>query len=156
MCVLLLGLGGLCTPAHEDDELVVVVSPDVPISDLGIAELRAILKFQKRYWAPGRPIRVVYGDHCLHAGSLLLQDLYEMDYPELRRLILEKLYQGELDLPPRVVATDDALMRYVAQGRGLLALVHREALTAESAGAVKVLTVEGKAFGTADYPLSRD
>jgi len=139
----------------EPERFVVVVSADVPVQDVSMDELRSIFMFRKRHWAPGQPVTIVFGDHSLGSGSVLLEKIYGMDYSSLRRMILEKLYQGELDMAPKVVATDQAVIAYVAGGRGLLGWVPASALPAESEGSFRVLTVDGRACGDPGYPLSR-
>ena len=145
---------GSATPAADSESFAVVVSADVPARDVSMDELRSIFLFRKRHWAPKRPVTIVFGDDSLGSGSVLLETIYGMDYPSLRRMILEKLYQGELDMAPKVVATDQAVIAYVAQGRGLLGWVHASSLPAESDGSFRVLTVDGKAHTEPGYPLT--
>lgn len=146
--------GGKPSLPADLERFAIVASPDVPVQDLSLDELRSIFMFRKHHWSPGRPVTVVFGDEFLNSDSALLEMIYGMDYPSLRRMILEKLYQGELDLPPKVVATDRAVIAYVANGRGLLGWVHASALSPQPDGSFKVLTIGGKAYGDPGYPLT--
>lgn len=145
--------GGMVPLSAESDSFAVVASVDVPVENLTLGELRSIFMFRKRYWAPGRQVTVVFGDESLSSGSLLLEKVYGMDYPSLRRMILEKLYQGELDLAPKVVATDRAVIAYVGHGHGSIGWVRVSALPPEPHDSIKVLTVDGKGYGDEGYPL---
>lgn len=134
------------------EDSAVVVSPDVPIEDMSMEELRRIFLFKQRYWKGGGRITILYSETSLEPDSFLLDEIYRSDYPSLKRLILEKLYQSEIELAPKVVASDQSVLRFVASGRGLIAVVAAESITGDGA---KVLTVEGERPGAKDYPLRR-
>jgi hypothetical protein len=153
--ILVLALGAASVPgthAQGSQRYAVVVSPDVPVSNLSTKELHRLFVFSKRFWAPSRPVTVLYSDDSLAEGSFLTESIYDMNFPSIRRLILEKLYQGELDKAPKVVANDGLAVDFVASGRGLIALVRADAI---GDAAVKVLRVDGHAIDAGDYPLRR-
>jgi hypothetical protein len=131
-------------------ECAVVVSPDVPITDVSMEQLRRIFLFKQRFWKGGGRITILYSETSLEPGSFLLDEIYRSDYPSLKRLILEKLYQSEIELAPKVVASDQSVLRFVGSGRGLIAIVAAESITGDG---IKLLTVEGKRPGAQDYPL---
>ena len=135
-----------------DETYVVVVSPDVAYSDIGIDELRRIYQFKQRFWRAGQPLNLLYSEEDLTPGSFLLDRIYRKDYGDVKKLILQSLYSGEIDLAPKVVATDETAVAFVASGRGLIAVVRADAVGDEP---VKVLTVGGRAPDAADYPLRR-
>jgi hypothetical protein len=141
--------GEVCAEAQT---YAVVVSPDVETMDLEFDDLRRIFRFQRRFWRSGRPLTLLFSEENLASGSFLLDRVYGTDYTALRRLILERLYSGELDLAPKVVANDESVVTFVAAGNGLIAVVRADAVGEQQ---VKVLTVDGKAPGSADYPLRR-
>ena len=134
------------------DTYVVVVSPDVTATNLTMEELRRLFFFRERRWKSGPAASLVYSEEGLEPGSFLLTAIYHMSYPELRRLILEKLYQGEIALAPRVAPSDGIAVTYVASGRGLVALV--PAAVGQGTRA-KILTIDGLAPGSAGYALKR-
>ena len=136
----------------EGEAYAVVISQDVKVSNIEFDELRRIFRFQQHFWHAGRRATLLYSEENLDPGSFLLDRVYAADYGSVRRLILEKLYSGEIDLAPKVVATDETAVAFVASGSGLIAVVRADAVGAES---VKVLTVGGSALGSADYTLRR-
>jgi len=140
------------TSQSDVQSYAVVVSPDVSIDDVSVEQLRRIFQFKQRYWKGGRRITVLYSESSLEPGSFLLDEIYRLDYPSLKRFILEKLYQGELDLAPKVVASDRSVLRFVASGHGLVAIVASDTINGNGA---KVLTVDGRRPETDDYPLRR-
>jgi len=82
--------------------------------------------------------------------SVLLRHVYRLSDPDLRQMILTKLYQGAMDVPPRVTASDHEAAGFVNSTRGLIALV--ETGVALESGA-HILRVDGKKPGDAGYPL---
>ena len=136
----------------EDETHVVVVSPDVPVSNIEIDDLRRIFQFKRRFWRAGRRLTLLYSEENLTSGSFLLDRIYGMDYSSVRRMILERLYSGDIDLAPKVVASDETAVAFVASGSGLIAVVRVDAVGEEP---VKVLTVGGMKPDSADYPLRR-
>lgn len=135
-----------------DETYVVVVSPDVPYSNIEIDELRRIYQFKQRFWHAGQPLNLLYSEEDLVSGSFLLDRIYRTNYGGVKKLILQNLYSGEIGLAPKVVATNETAVTFVASGRGLIAVVRADAVGDEP---VKVLTVGGRAPDAADYPLRR-
>lgn len=134
-------------------EYAVIVSPDVPVSDLTTDELRRLFQFRRRYWRPGSPVIVLLSESGMGQGSFLLTEIYQLrDQSSLRRFILEKLYQGQIDLAPKIVASDEVAIRFVAAGRGLIAVVRANQVG--DAG-VKVLSLDGMLPGSTGYPGRR-
>ena len=129
-----------------------VVSPDVAVSDLSMDQLRRLFLFRERYWKPGSAVTVLYSEDALEPGSLLLEEIYRMDYATLRRFIVEKIYQEEIDLAPKVVASGKLAVAFVASGRGLITLVRASAAQRSSA---KIVSVDGHLPGSGGYALRR-
>jgi hypothetical protein len=140
------------TNAAGEESYVVVVSPDVPVSDLRLDEVRRLFGFRQQFWSSSLPVTVLYSDEGLAPGSFMLDRIYGLEHRSLKRLILEKLYSGEIDLAPKVVSTDTAVVDFVGAGQGLIGLVRADAVAGDS---VKILTIEGKAPDAGDYPLRR-
>jgi len=135
--------------AADGAEYAVIASPDVSISNLSMDDLRRFFRFNRRYWRPGSPVTILLSEAGMEPGSFLLSQIYQVsDKTSLRRLILEKLYQGQIDLAPKIVASDELAIQFVAAGRGLLAVVRADRL--EGTG-VKVLSLDGKLPGSPGY-----
>jgi hypothetical protein len=149
--VLLYALALPAVPVPPED-WVVVVSADVPVTNLSLDHLRRLFLFRERYWKPGLPVTVVLSGDDLDAGSFVLQKIYRMDYTGLRRLIFERLYQQEIDLPPKVVASDGIAVEIVASGRGLVSIVRAASLPG---GNLRILSVDGVQPGGEGYALRR-
>jgi len=134
------------------EEYAVVVSPDVDVKSMDLERVRRLFLLRERYWRPGRSVKLIFSEDSVEPRSFLLERIYRMNYSGLRRLIVEKLYQEEIDLAPKVVASDEVAVAFVASGRGLIALVRTTATT--GAGA-KVVAIDGVLPGMPGYALRR-
>jgi hypothetical protein len=132
-----------------EEEIVVVVSPNVLVDSLPMAELRRMFMLERRFWKPGQPATVIYPAPGSAARAWLLHNLVRGDEPQLRRMVLEKMYRGEIDLAPKVVADDEETLAFVASGKGLLALVPASAV---KGAAVKTLGTIGRHPGGPGQP----
>lgn len=142
---------GAVAPALAED-YAVVVSPGVVIEDISLEGIRDIFAFRRRFWSPTQSITILYSSESLEKKSVMLRQIYGKDIVGLRRLILENINRGDLDFAPKVVATDQIAVQFVAAGEGLIALVRRS--SADVPG-LKILSVDGKKPGHPQYPLRR-
>ena len=72
--------------------------------------------------------------------------------PIWRAMIRNKIYAAEIDLAPKVVASERDAIAYVEHGEGVIALV--PASLARDA-AVRVLKIDGRLPGEPGYPFER-
>jgi hypothetical protein len=137
-------------PPQTGGEFAVIASSGVPVDDLTLDELRRVFLFKRGVWRPGQPVNVMLPDSGLPARGFLLRHVYRMSEQDLRRFILERIFQAEIDFAPKVVGSDAEALAFVKAGRSLITVV--------SAGAprltqVKVLRIDGKLPRQAGYPL---
>lgn len=142
----------MASPAAAVEDYVIIVSPDVPAEAMGFERVRRLFLFREKYWKPGFPVKPIISESSLEPGSFLLERIYRMDYSGLRRLIVEKLYQEEIDLAPKIVASDEVAVAFVRSGRGLFALVRAAAVRGTDA---KVVAVDGLVPGAPGYALRK-
>lgn len=140
----------LGTPKSEAAAYAVIVSPDVPVRTLSVADCRRVFLFERTMWKRGLHVTVLLPERGLPARSFLLRRIYRMDDSELRRMILERVFQGRIDFAPKAARSDHEAVRFVALAHGLIALV-----PADTPGLheVQVVRVEGKLPGDPGYPL---
>lgn len=140
------------TPAapRAAESYAVVVSASVPVDNLSSAELRRILRLDRRYWKAGEPVVVLLPPSGSATRAFALSRVMKLGEAELRRVVLEKMYSGEIDLAPKVVASDGEAASFAASGRGVLAIV--PASTPVGTG-VKILRIDGHLPKEPGYPL---
>ena len=66
-------------------------------------------------------------------------------------MILERVFQGRIDLAPKASRSDEESIGFVASARGLISLV---SASAQGLNHVRVLRIDGKLPGDHNYPLS--
>ena len=135
---------------HTGGEFAVIASSGVPVDDLTLDELRRVFLFKRGVWRSGQPVNVMLPDSGLPARAFLLRHIYRMSEQDLRRFILERIFQAEIDFAPKVVGSDAEALAFVKAGRSLITVV--------SAGAprltqVKILRIDGKLPRQPGYPL---
>ena len=149
-CWLAAGPAAHAAPSSNGAEFAVIASTGVPVDDLTSEELRRVFLFKRGVWRPGQPVNVMLPDSGRPARAFLLRHIYRMTDQELRRFILERIFQAEIDFAPKVVGSDLEALAFVKAGRSLITVV--DASTPRLAE-VKVLRIDGKLPRQPGYPL---
>ncbi|MGI9077408.1 MAG: hypothetical protein ACR2G6_08770 [Gemmatimonadaceae bacterium] len=132
----------------------VVANASVPVSEMTIDDLRNVFLFRKKFWSGGKRVVLLLPASGLDARSFILADIYRLNDAGLKRLILERLFQGEIDAAPRAVDSYQDALSFLAATRGMLSIVRADAVPPGQT-AVKVIRINGKLPGEAGYPLAR-
>jgi hypothetical protein len=130
----------------------VVVAEDVPLTDITLDELRRVFLMKRAFWKPGKPIRLVLPASGLPARTFLLQYVCQKTEGEMRRLVLESIYRGESDQPPKVANSDEEALALLSSIANSVALVSTDASLGSG---VKALRVDGKLPSDPGYPLGQ-
>ncbi|MDQ3698875.1 MAG: hypothetical protein M3373_12770 [Gemmatimonadota bacterium] len=131
----------------------VVTNPAVPVTGLTFDDLREVFFFRQRFWSGGKRVVLLLPGGGLDARSFVLEDIYRLNDAGLKRLILERLFQGQIEAAPPVVDSYREALTFVAASRGTLAVVRADAIAAGQSG-IKVLRINGKLPGEPGYPLT--
>lgn len=132
----------------------VVANASVPVSEMTINDLRNVFFFRKKFWSGGKRVVLLLPASGLDARSFILADIYHLNDASLKRLITERLFQGEIDAYPRVVDSYQDALSFLAATRGMLTIVRADVVPPGQT-AVKVIRINGKLPGEAGYPLAR-
>jgi len=133
-------------------DVVFIVHPRNPQSDISSSDLVQILRMEQQHWDAGGRIYLVLPESGTPEKELVLKKLYRMKDAALKLLYLEMLYRGEIASFPRIAHSNSAVKKIVAQAPNALGFI--DASAADST--VKVLRIDGKRPGEAGYPLSPD
>ena len=144
----LLGAGATAQPTVA---YAVVVSEDVPLTDITLDELRRVFLLERIFWKPGRPVRLMLPATGQPARNFLLERVCLRAEPEFRRHILAALYRGDTDRPPKSVVSDAEALSIVAAVQGSVALVSAEIPLRPGTRTVRV---NGKLPSEPGYPLA--
>jgi hypothetical protein len=137
-------------PPASAAELAVVVSPQNPVAELSVRDLREILLMERQHWGGGRRIYLILPGSGTPEKDLLLRRGLRMNEDALRRHYLAKLYGGEIPAFPGTAASGAAARMVVAHAPNALAVVE----TSEVDSTVKVLRIDGRRPGDEGYLLA--
>lgn len=151
LATLLLGMasapGAHARPQPQGEPIVLVVSPELRLTDLSRAELRRAFGGDATYagtkrlvpfnYAPGDPLRVTF-------DSLVLG----LSKDEVARYWVDRKIRGQ-SAPPRTVPSPAFMVAVAARLVGAIGYIPESALSAK----VRPLTVEGIAYDDPRYPL---
>jgi hypothetical protein len=151
VALLLLGTPESAPTATKKTVFAAVASRSVPVDEVSLAELRQMFLLEKRFWKKGQPLVALYPASGSATRAFVLERLCRSTEGEMRHMILEKMYRGEIDLAPKVVNSDTEAVSFIAAGRGLVAIVPADMVTGES---IKVLRIDGRPPYAAGYALA--
>jgi hypothetical protein len=140
----------LMAPVHAQAvDLAVVVSPDNPVDDIPWKDLVKIFKLDKQYWRGNEKIYLVLRESGSQEKDMVLDRIYQTSDQGLKKLWLAKMYREEITAFPRVLDSNEAVIRFVNQVPTAISVIdasHRD-------GRVKVLRINGALPGEEGYPL---
>ena len=140
----------LCSAvAARAAELAVVVSPQNPVAELSVRELREVLLMERQHWRGGLRIYLLLPESGTPEKDLLLRRGLQMNEDQLRRHYLGKLYGGDIPAFPGTAASG-AARRVVAHAPNALAVIDSSAVDAT----VKIIRIDGRRPGEAGYLLA--
>jgi hypothetical protein len=131
---------------------VLVTSAAVAVNDLSLADAARMLLGERRFWSSGAPIVVLMPPVDSPARRFLLERVFHMTEAAYRRHTLELLYRGELDYAPKVVASHEEALAFIAASHGALSIVPSSSVLPEG---VRVLHVDGRSPDAPGYALER-
>jgi ABC-type phosphate transport system substrate-binding protein len=130
-------------------DLAVVVSPENPIDDIQWKDLVKIFKLDKQYWRGNEKIYLVLRESGSKEKSVILDRIYQTSDEGLKKMWLAKMYREEITAFPRVLNSNEAVIRFVNQVPSAISVI--DAVYRDSR--VKVLRINGALPGEAGYPL---
>jgi ABC-type phosphate transport system substrate-binding protein len=146
--LLSLTLALLATPGRAG-ELAVVVNRASPLSDLSSVELVKYFKAEKTKTPGGTKLTIVMQDAGRPERDAALKFIYKMSEAEYSEYFVEATFTGAVATAPKTLSSGAAVKKFVAETPGGLGYV----FASETDDSVKVLKIDGKSPGEADYKL---
>lgn len=133
-------------------KILVIVNSSNAITDITLQDLKAYFLGEKQFWSKGIPVQL-----CLYAkGSaenrVFLTKVCALDEAAFQQQWQKKQYQGEAFRPPVLTDNKEFISRFVKEKPGALAICPGPT----PPYGVKVVSVDGKRFEDAEYPLSEN
>lgn len=142
----------LMAPVGADAaDLAVVVSPDNPIDDIQWKDLVKIFKLEKQYWRGREKVYLVLRENGSREKGVVLEKIYQTSEEGLKKMWLAKMYREEITSFPRVLDSNEAVIRFVNQVPTAISVID----ASYRDGRVKTLRINGALPGEEGYPLKR-
>ena len=132
--------------AEECDTLVVVVSPDNPISDISQERLRRIYLGKVITFTGNIRIQLVESDCCI---DFFYKTVLEKTIGQVRKLWLRNIFSGRDCLPPKPFRKSKDLLNQIKTTKGSIGFLPLN----EIDDSVKVLSIDGKQPDDSGYLL---
>ncbi|MEW6682901.1 MAG: hypothetical protein AB1451_08255 [Nitrospirota bacterium] len=140
----------LMAPVGADAaDLAVVVSPDNPVDDIQWKDLVKIFKLEKQYWRGNEKVYLVLRESGSREKGVVLEKIYQTSDEGLKKMWLAKMYREEITSFPRVLNSNEAVIRFVNQVPTAISVIDASYRDRR----VKTLRINGSLPGEEGYPL---
>jgi len=137
-------------PAHtQTGDIAVVVHPDVPVSNLSLADLRRILLGDREFWTTGVRVTLLIRAPIARERDAAVKDVCQMTEAQFRQHWIGKVFRAESPSGPKIVYSTEMALEQVSRTPGALSFVP----AAVAGRGVKVLRIDGKAPGQPGYSV---
>ena len=130
-------------------DIAVVVHPDVPVQELGLAEVRRILLGDRQYWNPKLRVTLLIRAPVAKERDVVLKTLYQMSEAQFRQYWIGKVFRAETTTGPKIVYSTEMAAELVASIPGSIGFVD----AGHVPKGLKVLKIDGMQPGDKGYPL---
>lgn len=130
-------------------DIAIVVGKSSSIDNLTSADLAKIFLAEKHKDADGYKIVIVMRETGAPERAVILAKVYEMGEDDYAKYFLQATFTGQVQGPPRELPGAAAMRDFVAKTPGALGYLK----ASDVDDSVKVVKVDGKSPGDADYKL---
>ena len=131
-------------------ELAMIVNKDNSVGELSFTDAVKIFKQEKQFWENGRRVYLILRESDADEQQIMLKRIYRMDGETLKRFWIGKLYRGEIPAFPKVLSSNEAVVRFVSQAANAIGFVDVGRVDER----VKVIRIDGKLPGELGYALA--
>jgi len=141
------GLAGYAAP--EENDVAIVVRPDVPVDNLSFAELRRVLLGDRQFWSSNLRVTLLVRAPGAREREVVLKNIYQMSEAQFRQYWIAKVFRAEAASGPRIVYSNEMAAELATAIPGAVAFVE----AAQAPKGLKVLKINGLLPGEKGYPL---
>lgn len=139
---------------QQRTQVAVIVNKLNPVGNIEMVQLRRLILGEVRQWANQRRVTIVHRDPQSAAYQMSLDVVVHMTAGEYRRFLLNQEFRGGEPIGSKTLNSAKSACEFVYNVPGAIAVVEAEsALTPQCSYLVKVLTVDNKLPGEANYSL---
>lgn len=130
-------------------DIAVVVSPDVPVDDLSLSDVRKLMMGDRQYWTPGHRVTLLMRAPVARERDVVLRTIYQMTDAQFRQYWISKVFRAEASTGPKIVFSNSMASDLVSAIPGSVAFVD----ASQVPKGMKVIRVNGTLPGDPKYPL---
>jgi phosphate transport system substrate-binding protein len=130
-------------------DVAIVVHPDTPVTELGLADVRRIFLGDRQYWRGNTPVVLLVRAPVAREREVVLKMIYRMSEARFKQYWISKIFTAEAATAPKIVYSSDQVAALVSAIPGAIGFM----LAKDVQPGVKVLRVDGRLPGEPFYPL---
>src|SRR5882762_4824828 len=110
--VVLLGWLCFCGPPlalaqGHDVDVALVADPNVPVSNLTLAEVRKVFRGERQYWNTNLGVVLLIRAPVARERDVVLKIIYQMSESQFKQFWIAKIFRAESATAPKVVYSND-------------------------------------------------
>jgi hypothetical protein len=149
LCVLLLlAIAAAADAPATGSGFAVVVSPDVPINGLSMAELRKLFLGDRQFWNSNLRVSLLIRAPVARERAVIVWTVCRMSEAQFGQHWIGKVMRADTTSSPRQFNSNQAALDLVRSSPGAIAIVN-----ATQVAGMKVLPIDGKMPSDPGYPL---
>jgi phosphate transport system substrate-binding protein len=155
MCAVLAGLAALslitirAAGSGAETNVAIVVSPENPVSNLTLAELRKIYRGERQYWKASSPVVALMRSRGARERDVILRVVFQMTEEQYTHYWVAKVMRAEASDPPASLFSYGMVVEGVKGNPGAIGYVKFN----DVRPGVKVLRVDGLLPSEPGYAL---
>lgn len=140
---------GTAAAQNHDVDIALVAHPDIPVSNLTLADVRKVFLGERQYWSANVPVVLLIRAPVARERNVVLKTIYQMSESQFKQYWIAKIFRAESVSAPKVVYSNDMANELVTAIPGAIAFIDAREVRAGA----KVIRVDGHLPGEAGYPL---
>jgi hypothetical protein len=145
LCALFLA----ASSAVAQTDFAVVASPDVPLNNVTVADLRKLFLGDRQFWTSNLRVALVMRAPVARERAMVVWTICKMSESQFGQYWIGKVMRADCTESPRQFSSNQAAMDMVRTKPGSIAIVN----AAQVQGGMKVLPVDGKLPNAPGYKL---
>lgn len=133
-------------------EFAVIASPEVPVSNLTIADLRKIFLGDRQFWTPKLRVQLLVRSPVARERAVVVWTICKMSEAQFGQHWIGKVMRAETTSSPQQFTSNQQALNLVSNTPGAIAIVN----AAQIPGGMKVVAVEGKMPHEPGYRLQME
>ena len=143
------GLALSVAAQNKSSDLAVVVNKGIKLEELSTADLKRFFKAEKTKTPDGTKVVLAMFDNGNPERAAALSGIYAMSETEYADYFVEATFTGAVNAAPKALPSMAAVKAFVAQTAGAFSYLK----ASDVDDSIKVLKIDGKLPGEADYKL---